>query len=186
MATRPRISITLHEPWQVYLGWLAAERGELPAELARGMLETALERTRADPDVRRAYEEWVGRGGDDPDIQADVVAALQTDGVPFVLRGDLKAASREALCAARYLSLISVWLMDDRPRAEKEPPPRLADILSTAIPRFDVSPALAYAGDADGATKRGAARGGRMSASDKRQLSDIGGDAPGGVSNEWT
>ena len=184
MAIRPRISITMHEPWEVYLRWLAAERAQLPAELARQLLEEALEASRGEPDLARRYALYVCAGGDDPDVVADVVAALSTPYVPAALADFQAAVPKEAQRAARYLGLLSVWLSDERPRSAKGAPPRLADVLGTARVARDVGPALAYAGGADGQAIRGGARGGRSGASDKRVLSDIGGAEVGEGTHE--
>jgi hypothetical protein len=186
MDHRTRVSVTLHEPWLVYLRWWASDKGELPAECARTLLEEALERTRGLDGVRERYEDWLAGAGDDPALVADIVHAIETAGVVEALRHPTAPAAIGAGRAARFLALASAWLTDARPESEKGAAPRLDAILSTAIPRADVGAALAAAGGGDGLAIRAAARGGRQVASDKRGLSDIAPVAAGEGSHEWS
>jgi hypothetical protein len=172
VADRLRISVTLHEPWLVFLRWLAAERGLLPAELARGLLEDALERVRADDALRLRYEEWTSAGGDPDAVAQEIVQALSVVGVVDALQGRTVGCTDAALHAARYLQLVSLWISNPDAPTIKGPCPRLADVGWIPLDGVDVDAALLRVGDGDGIAVRGAALGGRLMASDKRELSD--------------
>jgi len=175
---RTRISVTLSPSWMAFLRWWAAEVERLPAEVARQMVEAALERAREQPGVAGRYEDWqAGRAVEDT-LTNDVVQAMSTPGVPAVLAGDVLQATNGACKAAAFLVDLAGWMADPRPVAEKEPRPRLATTPAIAPFGADVGPALDAAGGADGRTVRQSREGGRSVASDKRQLSDMASPRP--------
>ena len=173
MADRNRIQVTLPPDELDMLRWLAAERSQLPAQLAARLLTQQIARELDAPGIAESYALWQADVSIEEVVMADVVAAMACPGVPEILSGNRVGAGMEQLRMASYLVALSRWLEDRRSAGEKGPAPRLAGHATLALDGADAGAALAVAGGADGATARRMTPGGHGMGSDKRRLSDI-------------
>jgi len=169
-----RIHVTLAGRDMEVLRWLAAERVQIPANLASRLLAESLAAALREPGVDDAYRAWLAGASCEEIVQADIVAAMQVPGTPLVLSGREQWASPEAKRAASYLVAVSAWLEDRRDVAVKGPPPRLHSWPLAELGNGVIGPAVAAAGGADGVTIREGTPGGVPTVSDKRMISDSG------------
>jgi hypothetical protein len=167
-----RIHVTLGGRDMEVLRWLAAERVQIPVNLASRLLSDAIQTALREPGVDDAYRTWLAGASCEEVVQADIVTAMQVPGVPLVLSGREQWASAEARRAASYLVGVSAWLEDRRDLSIKGPAPRLYKWHSEELNTGTIGDALTAIGGADGVTNRLGTLNGVQSVSDKRQISD--------------
>ncbi len=167
-----RIHVTLAGRDMEVLRWLAAERVQIPVNLASRLLSDAIQTALREPGVDDAYRTWLAGASCEEVVQADIVEAMQVPGVPLVLSGREQWASDEARRAASYLVAVSAWLEDRRDMTIKGPAPRLYKWQSQELLTGTIGDALAEIGGADGVTNRLGVVNGVQSVSDKRMISD--------------
>jgi hypothetical protein len=173
MADRLRINVTLARRDIETLGWLAGERTQLPAALARTLIEQGLQRAIDDAALQESYRDWRSGFTGEQVLAPEIVAALRTPGVVDVLMGKRAGATMEQLRLASWLCAASEWITDKRPNTTKGPAPRRDCWADLSVPGIFDGEDLDEIDEAVSQALRAAPARGAQTVSDKRQLSDV-------------
>lgn len=173
MADRLRITVNLAQRDMDTLGWLAGERTQLPAALARTLIEQGLQRAIDDAALQESYRDWRAGFTGEQVLAPEIVSSLRTPGVVDVLMGKRDGATDAQLRIASWLIAASAWITDPRKQAVKGPPPRLAEWSSLSVPYGDAGVAFDEVDEAVSQALRSAPERAAQMAHDKRQLSGV-------------
>ena len=173
MADRIRINVTLAPRDRETLGWLAGERTQLPAALARTLIEQGLQRAIDDAALQESYRDWRAGFTREQVVAPEIVAALATPGVVAALQGNHAGASPEVLRLASWLLAVSRWITDPRPATAKGPAPRRDRWTSLSLPVGDAGVDVDAIDEAVSQALRTRDQRGGQTAPDKRQLSGV-------------
>lgn len=173
MARSTRINVTLAPRELATLGWLAGERTQLPAALARTLIEQGLERAKSEAALQESYRDWRAGFSYEERIAPHIAAAVAQPGVVRALSGDHTGCSVEELRLASWLVAVSAWWRDPRPGTVKGAPPARDTWTSLSLPHGAADVAFDEIDETVSQALRARPARGGQTASDKRQLSDV-------------